>query len=373
MKKELALALVFIASLLLLSIFSTAENTDCDYSERYDNDKDFIMNNKADCDKDYQYDCDDFDKDVYKDCKKTVWQRITSWLKGENRIKQKMDTANTITSNAIKKMIPEDLSKFMSTGRAKPEECAVTVCLNDNLKQIYCPLDYDECCGKYSSCRKIYCEDNLCDYDPDSYTDSYTVADDDEYDNTESSCTEEYHDCEDDGTEVICKGRFDDCDKSFSNCRCGTSDSVDYDTATPEIDTAEEVECDTGVYVCERQTITMSGDIAESKVTCKESFQRCSMAYGNCKCGDSSLTDFPTKKIGSDKITGTTAGTASYNCNYKGKDVPCYMMPSENCTKKKNTCDKGNGIMIGCEGSFSYCNTKYGGNCLCGVEMMTYS
>ncbi|MBU2560845.1 MAG: hypothetical protein KKD17_00985 [Nanoarchaeota archaeon] len=396
MQKKLVLILIAIAVLLAGSVLSqaVADISDCDYDKSFDKDNDYIMNKDADCGPDYQYDCDDSDKDVFKGCDKTkiapndsLFSRIISWLKGGRLSEQ----SNIISSNAVRTMIPGSEEAIAHIRRvneqakrqvpeAQPDsQCSVTVCRNKDLQEVYCPLPYDECCAKYSDCRVISCEEEYCVQDQgvdaaDEDTSSETYYDAGSYDyDDEEPCYEEYNDCMDNGEAVVCKGTFEACSESFQSCRCGSGEDLESygeQAAEPDFTTDAPVDCDTGVFVCSRQVITMSGDVADSKVTCKESFQRCSQTYGNCQCGNATLTDFPTQYIGETGIDDAGDNAQNYWCDYKGRQIPCYMLP-ESCTKKRNTCDKGNGVWVTCEGAFQYCNAKYGGDCLCGVEILS--
>jgi hypothetical protein len=184
----------------------------------------------------------------------------------------------------------------------------------------------------------------------------------------ESDCKEEYHDCFDKGEAVVCKGSFEQCKDAFDDCSCGCVENNGYAVAENEIDTTQKTECETGVFVCNRQVITMSGEIAESKVTCKGTFSTCAVLYGDCKCGDSSLTDFPTNYVG-----GTSGeqecNDTKYYCDFKGHQVPCYMIV-ENCAERKNTCFNANGRQVTCVGTFDYCQKTYADNCVCGLEAL---
>lgn len=373
MKRGVMIIMLLVLSALAAALVSATEFRECAYDEDYDLDGDYIMNKDADCGSSYQYDCDDSNKDIYKDCAKPFWTRLIEWLKGEdNQVKQKIENANLITGNTIKKIVPQQLPKIISASDEEEEagseesgsgsvssspSCSVNICYNSNMKEIYCPLDYSDCCEKYSNCRTVYCEDDSCVQEEEIV---YTSADED----TEE-CDEEYHDCYDNGEAVVCKGDFTSCAMSFDNCVCGTSGSGSIgEQLQPDIDASEDVNCSTGVYVCDRQQLTMSGDLASSTVTCKSSFSACSMLYGNCRCGNSTLTDFPTQYIGS--ANKQTENAQNYWCDYKGDQIPCYMLPG-NCTKKTNTCKNSKGNWINCEGKFDYCQKQYG-ECLCGVE-----
>ncbi|MBW2996859.1 hypothetical protein KY349_00800 [Candidatus Woesearchaeota archaeon] len=353
MKKGLIFILIFA---ILVAAVSAA---DCRYDPRYDFDNDKVMSDDADCGDDYEYDCDDNDKDSSEDCENSLWKRFVSWFKGENR-----KPSRFISGSSVKKLanpistIKEKVSREKETTETQTD-CAVTICLNANLKEIYCPLDYDDCCAAYSGCRVIECdsEEEFCE-------------ETEEAEESTDICDKGYHDCVDDGEEIICKGSFKACKDAFDECACGTEDEVEGDQLAPEIDTSQEIDCDTGVFICSKQSISMSGDIAESVVTCKGTFQQCSIQHGECSCGNSTKTDFPTKYIGDTGEGGETVDEAFW-CEYKDKKIPCYMLP-ENCNKKKNTCDKGNGVMITCDGTFEFCNKRYAGTCLCGVEMMGY-
>ena len=347
-------------SILIITIVTSAvyAASSCEYDEAFDLDGDYIMSELADCGDEYQYDCDDTDKDVYKDCTDSLWKRFISWIKGENKSSSSLIAGNSVTS-----IIPQKLSDIKARIKNKNQvtDCEpVTICYDNDAKEIYCPLDYNDCCDSYSDCRIVECGMEKKEYNSE---DDYTYTHDEEF------CTEEYHNCYDADENIICKGDFERCAEAFDSCTCGTDNDTDQvEETAPEIDSSQTVECDTNVFICERQVITMNGDIADSIVTCKDSFQECSKVYGNCRCGNSSLTDFPTKKIG-DIGDGSTDANF-YWCEHNGKNVPCYMLP-ENCNKKKNTCDKGEGIMITCEGTIDYCNNRYDNTCLCGVEIIS--
>lgn len=370
MKKGL-ISFILIAVLLAAGISYAAT---CSYDADFDLDGDYIMNSGADCGPAYRYDCDDSDKDVFRDCgedeetgekdsgteeqedrqqeKLSWWQRFKAWLRG--------DSGTTPTGNTITSITSRLKEKIVKKKASEPACEPVTICYTDDLKEIHCPLDYDECCGRYSDCRMVEC-------DAGEECEEPAYAEQETY-NTEETCSEEYHDCFDDGEAIICKGEFSRCAEAFDSCTCGTDDGADYEAAEPDIDSRQEVECDTGVFVCRRQTVTMDGNIADSTVTCKGSFSECSMVYGNCVCGNSSLTDFPTQRIG---VEGTgPVDDEDYWCEHLGKQVPCSRLP-ENCNLKKHTCDKGNGVMINCEGTIGYCNKKYDNTCLCGIESIS--
>ncbi|MBN1544704.1 hypothetical protein JW898_04535 [Candidatus Woesearchaeota archaeon] len=395
MQKKLVLIIIAIAVLLAGSVLSWALTgvSDCEYDRSFDDDDDYIMNTGADCGADYQYDCDDSDKDVFRGCdedqaapaelKVSLFSRIIAWLQGRGAAEQGNRQNNIISSNAVRTIFPgsdeaiahikrmNEQAGEQASGTQVSGQCdSVTICRNMNLREVYCPLDYDECCEKYSECRVISCDEEYCmpeetgaavDGYPEEY--HYTGLDDEE------PCYEEYNDCIDKGEAVVCKGPFEACAASFEGCRCGTGEDMEEygDQAEPDFTSDGPVDCDTGVFVCSRQVITMSGDVAESIVTCKESFQRCSQTYGNCRCGNTTLTDFPTQYIGETGIDDSGDNANNYWCDYEGRQIPCYMLPG-NCTKKRNTCDKGNGVWITCDGSFVYCNNKYDGKCICGVE-----
>jgi hypothetical protein len=362
---------LFIILSCLLATGISAET--CDYDEEYDDDGDYVMNKQADCSSSYQYDCDDSNKDTYKDCENSLWKRIKAFFtRGKDKVKDSTKITSKITSSAIKKIVPDTLpliGKTSAEEKAIEAECYATICLDNNLKDVYCPLDYEDCCEKFSSCKVVYCAEEFCEQEEyDTYEDTSTST---TSATSSNSCSAEYHDCYDDGEAVLCKGDFDQCDDAFDDCTCGTGDNVaDYAQAKPDIDSSQAVECSTGVFVCDRQMITMSGDLASSTVTCKSSFQACSVLYGNCRCGNSTLTDFPTQYIGSTGVTAGSRNADNYWCDFKGKQIPCHMMPG-NCTKKKNTCNKGGDIWIGCDGTIEFCNKKYNNDCLCGVEILS--
>jgi hypothetical protein len=362
MKKRLIIVTIILTVLLATSILSHHE--DCEYDPGFDKDNDYIMNKHADCGHDYQHDCDDNNKDIFKDCRHSFWSRLFGFFTGA-----KDGHSNRISGNTVKTSIQED--------------CAVTICMNKDLEEIYCPLSYQECSDSYSDCRIVECDEDYCEVEEDceveeTKSETYYESDDDTtyYDETEyesatydDSCDYEYHDCYDNNEAVICKGDFELCAESFEDCTCGTEDDVSHDDqAKPDEEITGNIECDTGVFVCDRQVLTMSNDIAESTVTCKSSFQECSVLYGNCRCGESSLTDFPTLNIGT--AGGNASETANnYWCDYKDRQVPCYMLP-EDCDKTKNTCKKSSSsdMWITCEGSFEFCEKKYP-ECLCGIEI----
>jgi len=224
-------------------------------------------------------------------------------------------------------------------------DCSTIVCHKDE-KEVYCPLSFDKCKDKYQDCRVIECEKELVEKpEPEK-------------------CKEEYNNCKDGDEEIICKGSFSACADAFDSCTCGTFD--EEDTAQPDFDSTQDIDCNTDVYICSRTSITISGDVAESIVTCKGDFQQCSITYGYCECGNSTLTDFPTQYIGNTQYDGSAEKENGYWCDYNGKSIPCSMLP-ENCKKKSNTCNKGNDVWITCQGNFDFCQKKYG-ECLCGVE-----
>ncbi|NQU78902.1 hypothetical protein HQ545_03980 [Candidatus Woesearchaeota archaeon] len=300
------------------------------------------------------------------------------------------DRKNIITGDTITKLLPAKPTAFYTEEDVAELDCGVVVCLGKTLGDIYCPLNFMECREKFRACRIIKCADEFMTeedesnnqvYDSDSknndsdhnydytidyttdYTTDYIETLDGETDMLKMSvCEYESHDCMDGDEKIVCRGRYEDCAHSFQECVCGTEynsqDSVDAD---PDIETLSD-ECDTGTYICRSQQITISGEVAESAITCKSSFEECSMIYGGCECGNSTLIEFPTKTLGD--------GTSKYWCSHLGRIVPCYMMP-DNCNKKRNTCDKGNGAWITCEGSFEYCSTKHNNRCLCGVEAIS--
>jgi hypothetical protein len=371
MKRRYALLSIVLAFIILSSASLYAASSQekitgkttatCRYDSTCDKDGDYVMNRDAQCGDSYNYDCDDSDKDIFKECPNSLWSRLVGWVRkvGETR-------PNSIITGSAVKILPLTPIKIPSRSDAAveefpaPEDCFTVICLNKRMDEVYCPLSYDECCGKYTGCRIVKCDEEYCEQPEEDVP----AAEEN------GACTEDYNDCYDNGVAVVCKGSFEQCSESFNGCVCGSSDgSAGEGQAAPDVDTEQEIECETGVFVCRKQTITISGEIADSKVTCKESFQRCSTLYGTCECGNSSLTDFPTKYIGSATAPGNDMGENDNNywCDYKGRQVPCYMMP-ESCTKKKNTCYREDGIAVTCDGSFVYCSSKFNDNCLCGVE-----
>jgi hypothetical protein len=378
MKKLVLFAILLtISAGLALGLTSAAK--ECKYNSKFDKDKDYVMNSLANCSSAYEYDCDDSNKDTYKDCEKSVWQRIIDFFKGANSKAKAsvVNSKNVITGNPIQKLLPP--IPALTQKKFDPNNCSATICLNDQFTEIYCPLPYAECCAKYTECRVVACDAALCeadeeDEDEDEAEYPYDAEESGSEDADEGNfpdsgtCTEEYNDCYDNSVAVTCKGSFEDCSASFERCKCGTSETEMAEQATPDMTIDGSEECGTGVYVCDRKVVTMSGDVADSSVTCKGTFQRCSSVYGNCQCGNSTKTEFPTKYVGQ---TGgeTCENDAGYWCDYRGKKIPCYMMPG-NCTKKKHTCENERRIKINCDGYFDFCNKKYNGNCLCGVEIL---
>ncbi|MFH1064570.1 MAG: hypothetical protein V1729_05795 [Candidatus Woesearchaeota archaeon] len=266
-------------------------------------------------------------------------------------------SVNIVSGHSVKDSAEDDKGSGTS--------CAATICTKEDGDKIYCPKEYSECEKMYGRCLLISC-DTEADRPSGKYRAviSGTVSD-------ESSCKAEYNDCLDGDEEIICKGSFDACAEAFDSCTCGTGDDVkkDGESLQPDFDSSQEVECDTGVFICERTQLSMSGDAVISKVTCKGTFSECAIQYGMCDCGDSSLTDFPTRYIGGVTDDGSSTSANNYWCDYKDKKIPCNMLP-ENCVKKKNTCNKGDDVWITCDGSFEYCAKTYG-ECLCGVDIIS--
>lgn len=291
-------------------------------------------------------------------------------------------SASFMNNNIVNNTAPGSMNNLISGGavtsikpvqadREKKQEeknfgaCSAIICFNEKLTEVLCSLSYDDCCSKYSDCRIVKCDEELesCESEEEGIEEP-KIAD---------ACPYEYHDCRDGYEEVICKGDFESCSDSFDYCSCGTTDNAEAEEiAVPDVDSSQAVDCISGVFVCERQTFTMSGELAVSRVTCKSSFEECSLIYGNCHCGDSSLTDFPTDYVGTaSSVTEEDENLyENQECNFMGRTVPCYMVQG-NCSKSKNTCDKGNGIWITCKDKFSYCHKKYDGRCLCGVEIIS--
>ncbi len=324
MRKVVIISSLFLLLLVVLSIASLAKEAFCKYDADFDKDKDYVMNKDADCGADYQYDCDDSDKDEFKGCG-SLWNRLVNFFFG--------DDDNTI-GNVVKNVVK---------GEVKP--CAANICMTAKKAEVYCPDNLDECKRKYSSCRVIECEKEPVEVKAKKPVKRPTTV---------SNCTAVYHDCFDGSEEVTCKGSFSDCSNSFKNCTCGiVEEECDADVAAPDSMTVFNGTCDTNVFVCERQVIAMDGSIADSKVTCKSGFEECARLYGNCVCGNSSLTDFGVKYVG--RVNDTR------NPNFDDGE----------CTKKVNTCDKGDGIMISCEGSFEFCNKMYDDSCRCGIDSVS--
>ena len=254
------------------------------------------------------------------------------------------------------------------------DDCSVTICYALDDTEVYCPEDPDACREKYLECRMVKCADDTgpAETGTEEYDDYYAERDT-EYEYTtsdleESACDEIYNDCYDEGQPITCKGPFELCDASFEDCVCGSEDDHE-DSAEPEFDSGEAPDCDTGVYVCEKYSVSMDGTPTTSKVTCKSSFVTCSATYGKCDCGDSSLTDFGTITVGD----AGGEGTVDYECEFEGKTVPCYMVVEDPklCSKSSHTCKSGE-RWLQCEGSMPYCNNLHGGKCLCGVEDLGY-
>jgi hypothetical protein len=288
-------------------------------------------------------------------------------------------SGNLISNKIVKPVNVEPVKKADMIDTAK--SCSAVICVNKKMNEILCSLSYDECCSKYSGCRIVKCEEETCENEDskeevDENEDSQEVDEEkfiEDSETTDDACPYEYHDCRDGYEEIICKGDFESCSDSFDYCSCGTGGDAEVEeTAVPDVDSSQAVDCPSSVFVCERQTFTMSGELAVSRVTCKSSFEECSLIYGNCRCGDSSLIDFPTEYVGAANApTEEEDSTSSkQECEFRGRKVPCNMIQSD-CSKSKNTCDKGNGIWITCKDKFSYCNKKYEGRCLCGVEIIS--
>jgi len=312
---------------LVLSVLVFAK-TGCKYDPKFDKDKDYIMNDAASCGSDYAYDCDDNDKDVYKGCHSWLWQKILDLF-------SKKTDSTKISGTAV-----AAVSKTDETEKV----CAANICTKSNT-EIYCTEDIDSCKEKYGECRIV-----KCDVEKTVPTSVKT-----QNKSAKGVCTSEYNDCYDRGEAVTCKGTFTACCDSFDNCICGTEEVKDssLETAVPDFDATENVSCDTGIFICERQSMTIDGNLAKSVVTCKSSFTECAMMYGSCRCGNATLTTVPAKYIGD---TGMARPIGMDN----GK-----------CTKKKHRCDKGNGVMITCDGSFDYCNKRYNNLCRCGIDQAT--
>ena len=273
---------------------------------------------------------------------------VIGFLKDDNDI-----TGKLVSNSSVLKKTTGDVA------------CSAVICTKDS-KEVFCPQDLASCDKKYDDCRVIECEKAPAPAARPRTASQKTLSSAPE----EEVCTAEYNDCYDNGEAIVCKGDYEQCCSSFENCRCGTNeDTAGEDQAKPDINSEQEVACDTGVFVCSKQAITMSGDIAESKVTCKGSFQQCSTVYGSCECGTATLTDFPTQYIGDAGQTEGGENANNYWCEFKSHKVPCYMVNIESCRKKENTCYNDNGRLINCVGTFDYCTKTYG-DCLCGVETL---
>jgi len=267
------------------------------------------------------------------------------------------NTTSLISGNAIEKILP----KTANTSAGKV--CSAIICSKAG-KEVYCPLSTKECSIKYSACRTINCETETAKKTTTQKSNStmQKTASNNALSNPgDDVCTAEYNDCYDNGKPVVCKGDYEQCCSSFQNCVCGMSDTTE-EQATPDIDLSNSGNCTTGVFRCNKQVMALDGTIATSTVTCKSDFRTCSATYGNCACGNSSLTDFPTQYVGDTQD--------NYWCEYLGKKIPCYMVP-DHCTLKKNTCFKDNDVKVTCDGSFDYCNKLYDGNCVCGIEIIS--
>jgi hypothetical protein len=121
------------------------------------------------------------------------------------------------------------------------------------------------------------------------------------------------------------------------------------------------------VYVCEKTGFAIDGSATKSQVTCRGNIQQCSIVYGACRCGDTSLLDFPTT------IEGTNVDVESDTlCDFYGDKVPCNQI-NPSCHLSKNRCKNTDNRWLICEGSFAFCSIKYGGMCLCGLEQKGYS
>lgn len=403
MKRELiTLFFAVIAFLMVLSLTTNVLGSECEYDADFDNDADYVMREGVACGIDYHYDCDDNDRYTWKDCdesdsvknskhiissaekdsekdekessedekeKLSFWQRIKNFFKGKSQ-------ESMISGKSVTEKVSDTLKS--SVAIVKPY-CAANICYNSNNQEIYCPGDFDKCADEYSMCRIVPCDDECLTVEDVSEEYDYVEQDSGEYYSTETvdynpeesgrECTEEYNDCYDDGVAITCKGAFVDCDASFQGCICGSSEEI-IEEAKADYDSGIAPDCDTGIYVCHKFSLAMDGTPTTSKVTCKSSFTECSMLYGECECGDSSLTDFGTKRIGD---AGGDAETASGKCEFCGDMVPCYMIVEDPklCSKSTHTCKDGD-RWLQCDGSKPYCDKLYDAKCLCGVENLGY-
>ncbi len=279
-----------------------------------------------------------------------------------------------ITGNSLKeavKSVPVKVKQTVSDKIDNFRDCKAIICF-DNKKEIFCKDSFSECDNRFSDCRIVWCpaddsqdsaEDKSSDQESQEYAyRSYDSSTDDPED--KNYCSEEYNDCvTDDGESIICHGSFEDCLNSFASCSCGT-ESSSYDTSpgSSTIDfnkDASEMEkktlsCTTGVFICDKVSLSSDGTPTTSKVECKSSFAECSRIYGECSCGNRSSWFDP----GSSDIK---------MCDWHDRKVPCSELNVSDCHEKRHTCYKGDGVIVNCDGSFDYCNNRYEGECLCGL------
>ncbi|HII71329.1 TPA: hypothetical protein HA265_01080 [Candidatus Woesearchaeota archaeon] len=276
---------------------------------------------------------------------------------------EKTTTAVKSTGSRIKETVKE---------ATNIRDCKAVICYKDD-EEIFCPDSEANCESQYDDCRTVWCYSEpkpaptaSPDEKEDPATYEYVPPEDvlDSYDLENEQCVEQYNDCTTDaGEDIVCHGDYEDCCNAFARCSCGTggskpSDLLDFQEDAAA-DAAERGDCLSDEYLCKKVGIAMSGDPIESTVECKASYPECAARYGECRCANLTTSWFDDLEIGD--------VASSQWCDWEGKQVLCSMLP-ENCDKKKNTCDKGNGVFITCDGSLDFCNEKYDGRCLCGLS-----
>ncbi len=246
------------------------------------------------------------------------------------------------------------------TGAITAQSCEANLCLYND-KKYFCPEELTVCEKQFDSCEVIKCLGEK----PEAATKK--PADQIMKEQTAyNTCNEEYNECiTKDEEEVICHGSFKDCSHAFESCECGTENTEEVDSEDSTLDFKSDADkkfeeqgnCDTGVYICEKNSISMSGKPVSSTVECKSSYSDCSVRYGDCSCGEA------TEWFEEPKPKGPL-------CDWNSMKVECDRIAEHHndCNKPKNLCDKGNGIMIQCDGAIGYCWDTYNDLCICGNE-----
>jgi len=283
--------------------------------------------------------------------------------------------ANTeLTGQTVKETVSEVSDNAKAHIKFPAKSCDVVICEKDG-EEIYCPDFFDICRDEYDDCRIVWCEGQKPEKKKVSASESavYVSAD---YVLADDECTEVYNDCINEaGEEIICHGGYEDCVNAFPDCSCGNSGSeavqrirssdqegsdsttLDFNQDTKEME-QKNLACDTGIFLCKKKAYSISGDYVSSTVECKGSYAQCVRVYGECVCGNTTLEWF-------DKEDAVDW------CAWNGMQARCDMIyeDAQDCKEKRQTCDKGNGIMVTCDGSLVYCNSRYDDRCLCGIEM----